>query len=141
MQITIKGEELIDKYYKAIMDASDRCFKGFAFFLSMNAVVLGYLINSKIKNISIESVIEKKIIWSGIIVDFLYLICNISLYIFTVSIYKTYSVIASRVNENDKVIAMMVKKDVSRGKTVYHITFLSILSVTIFLIILYFSML
>jgi hypothetical protein len=139
MNIKLDGERLIDTYYKAIMDASDKCFKGFAFLLTINAVLLGYIINSKIAEPQ-NFRYKVEIVWSGIILNFLYALCNILLYIFILSVYKTYSTLTSRINQDDKAISQMVVRDVKRGRTVYHFTFLAMISVAMLLIIFYWKL-
>ncbi len=139
METTIKRNELIDRYYRIIIDISDKYFKGFAFFLAINAVLLGYLINSNVKGIIIDDSIRFKIISSGILTNVIFFLCTVYVYLLSLSVYKTYSKLALGINFEDSFIANRVNSDIKRGKQVYHITFLSVLLVVVLVIILYYT--
>lgn len=102
-------KELIQFYYKLMHDVTDRYFKGYAFFLAINAAVFGYLFSSKV-----DDAIKNNVLVVGLIICILFLLATVANSLWTFGIYKTLRQLLATVTK-DHEFESNIYNDTKRG--------------------------
>ena len=109
MENKFDTKELIQFYYKLMHDVTDRYFKGYAFFLAINAAVFGYIFSSKV-----DDAIKNKVLSIGLIICVLFSLATVANSIWTFGIYKTLRGLLSTVTK-DHEFESRIYSDTKRG--------------------------
>lgn len=135
MENKFTTKDLIDFYYKLMHDITDRYFKGYAFYLAINAAVFGFTFSS-----SLQEQYKSKVLIVGLIINILFYLVTFVYTIWTFKIYKTLRLFLSKVtNEND--FEKTIQKDTKSGHSLLQVLALGANCSVLTIIIAYLSLL
>jgi hypothetical protein len=103
------NKELTDFYYKLMHDMADRYFKGYTFFLVINAALFGYTFSSQV-----EQSLKSKILIVGLIISTLFLFATIANCIWMFGMYRTLRKLLSKASKESE-FEFQIHSDTTKG--------------------------